>query len=168
MKRIIVIVLALMFSSFAARGQKVCEWSNGLAWQPPFYKGTSGIGWVAKRYFNDKYALDLGLFYYTNKKGSEINAMFDWTLAIPFVKGLSFFGGPGIHVGAVSPFGGEDAAFRHITYGVMAGAGLEYKIPKIPLMVALDWRPRLTFRTGYGDHYMGWDCICLSVKFCID
>lgn len=166
MKKLLTVIFALTLSAFAARGQKVCEWSNGLAYQPSFYRGNVGIGWVAKRYFNDKHALDLGLFYYTNKTGSELNGMFEWMLPIPFVEGLSFFGGPGAHLGFVSEFG-NDYGHKHVRYGLMAVAGLEYKIPPIPMMVSLDWRPRFTFVTGSEPDCWGLSCLCLSVKFCI-
>lgn len=166
MKRLLTVIFALTLSAFAARGQKVCEWSNGLAYQPSFYRGNPGIGWVAKRYFNDRHALDLGVFYYTNKTGSELNGAFEWTLPVPFFQGLSLYGGPGVHLGFHSEFGGIYGR-KHLTYGVMGIAGLEYKIPPIPMMVGLDWRPRYTFATGSGVDSLDLGCLCLSVKFCI-
>lgn len=90
--------------------------------------------------------------------GLNVYGYYNWQWAINQVPGLSWYVGPGAHIGFFSN------AFYLSINGLI---GLEYKFQNIPLALSIDWGPGVgfvmakeTFRVGFAGYYGG-----LGVKY---
>ena len=154
----VILLAAVSFPACAARPYK---WAEGFSFQPASYRGVCSAGVVVKQFLTDNTNLDYSLAYNFNVS-SEFTLCYEWNTPIPFLDGLFAYYGPGAHVGVGSRTATTN--LRHITYGIAGTAGLEYVIPYTPLTLAVDWRPHLVFRTGYGDCKFDANCFCVSLK----
>ena len=153
--------LLLAAASFPASAARPYKWAEGFSFQPASYRGVCSAGVVVKQFLTDNTNLDYSLAYNFNVS-SQFTLFYEWNTPLPFLDGLSAYYGPGAHLGFASRT--STANIRHTTYGIAGVGGAEYLIPYTPLTVALDWRPQLVFRTGYGDCIFDANCFCLSLK----
>ncbi|MDR1758892.1 MAG: hypothetical protein LBR51_08105 [Bacteroidales bacterium] len=94
--------------------------------------------------FSDRHRIeaDLGLegFY-----GMHLAGIFQWQWDIAAVNGLKWYVGPGIGVGYMWGWFGYGGIF-HV--GVLGDIGIEYTFQKVPIQLAVDYRPGVYFATG--------------------
>lgn len=77
-------------------------------------------------------------------KGFRVSGLYEFNFyAFPGVENLSWFVGPGTHIG----FWKDDKEKNYgskFDFGIDGIIGLDYKIKEIPVNVSLDWQPSIT------------------------
>lgn len=85
-------------------------------------------------------SLDLGLNLHPwGHFGLNVYGYYNWQWAINPVPGLSWYVGPGAHIGFLH---------QDFYFSINGQIGLEYKFQNIPLALSLDWGPGVGFRAG--------------------
>ncbi len=80
---------------------------------------------------------------------------YEWTWGLN-VDGLSVYAGPGV---TASLFLGEAGG---ISVGILGVAGIEYKIPSVPLVLSVDYKPTLNLIPNVAG---GWSNGGLSIRY---
>lgn len=127
MKRLFVLAALVLFSIGAASAQNY-DWALGL-------RGGYTSGVTLKRNFGYNAVEAIGSFH-PNTHGEDCGqsfsatALFEWQIPV-ITEGFAFYYGLGGFVRLGNYLGG----------GASAVAGLEYRIPRVPLVVSIDCRP---------------------------
>lgn len=137
MKKVI-IVIALALCGFTAAAQSY-DWSIGI-------RGGATQGSVNARFCAGKNAVDLRVSIPYSKIGTgmTVDGSYEWCMPV-ITEGMEFYYGPGLMLGILP---GQDKSF--FSLGFQGVAGLEYKIPKIPVAAFIDYRPTLFCAFGSG------------------
>ncbi|MBP7477023.1 MAG: hypothetical protein KA797_00760 [Chitinophagales bacterium] len=99
-------------------------------------KGGYGLGLTYKRYFNQNGAFEGILHWFPGS--ARISALYEFIIPIKPVDNLSFFVGPGAHLG-LGPV---------VWFGMDAIVGIEYQLKEIPVNLSLDWQPGIDIVGG--------------------
>ena len=97
----------------------------------------TGAGVGAKHFFTTHDAAEVNLLFYNN--AFSIGAYYEYHGQIQNAPGLMWYFG----LGPQGFFGNQSSAF-----GARALAGLDYKIPAVPLDFSFDWRPLVSITGG--------------------
>lgn len=104
-------------------------------------------------YKNQRIETDLGIW--GRGKAMTITGVYQWTGGLDDITpGLNWFAGPGAQIML-----GTDI----VNLGVLGQAGLDYRIPGVPLSVSLDYRPCL-----FSGKNSGFDgaAFALGIRYC--
>lgn len=141
MKKISIIVVALLLGAFAANAQPKAIGIRGFfsQWQLSY-----------EHYLGDPNFLEFdlgGTRYHEGNMGFDLSGLYNWTIAQP---DWTPRGDWGFYLGAGAALGSwyNKEAENHMWIGLAAQAGLEYTF-WFPLQLALDLRPVWGFN-GYG------------------
>ncbi len=139
--------------------------SAGLLWGAHAqYKNAIGIalgspsGITYKTFISGNNALDFTLGYgWTGGDGEffGISGLYEIHSPITNANGLSFYYGPGAHIGSWHEKDRSDNLFL----GIDGAIGLEYMIPRVPIALSLDFRPGINLIGNHWDdhyHYFFW------------
>lgn len=130
-------ITVLLFFSAQAYSQKGGDYQNAVGLSVDFGTGITGAGIGFKHFFNDNDAVEAGLVFFNNTPA--LGAYYQYNGEIENADGLKwYFGmGPQFFFGK----GATDIAAR-------AMAGLDFRIPNVPLNISFDWRPYFRFNHG--------------------
>jgi hypothetical protein len=151
MKRnLLVSAIVLMMSIGAATAQ---NYKTALGVK--FYPGAVTL----KHFISNKTALE-GIGYFWNK-GSRITGLYEIHSNIASVANLSWYIGPGAHIGFYSSkYGGGSSI------GIDGVLGLDFKIPSAPINLSVDWQPSFEFGNNYGNGFSGnWGGLAIRYVF---
>ncbi len=122
------------------------------------FGGTSGLDFKHK--FSSNNALELILGTYPDAFG--ITALYERNVTTQ-VSGLNLYFGGGAHISRVYArsyrYFYNDRYYYYNNYGsgtimgIDGIAGIEYKIPRVPLALSLDVKPMAEFYSGYGPYF---------------
>lgn len=112
------------------------------------YNSALGIkisgGWAVsyKKFVSASNALEVQGMYFN--EGVRFAALYEFHFfSFPGVEGLSWYVGPGAHVGFWKAE--QRVAYNsRMDVGIDGVLGLDYKIPRLPINVSLDWQPGLS------------------------
>jgi hypothetical protein len=84
--------------------------------------------------------------------GFRLTALAEFYIPIGRVPGLSWYVGPGLHVGFHNDHWKEKHLDQdnNVVFGVDGVLGVDYKVKGLPLNLSLDWQPSYNFS---GDNY---------------
>ncbi len=135
----------------------------GALFTPDFNGDSPIVSIQLKHFFNTTNSLDIRAAYQFNW-GPELSALFEWN--VPFKEsGLSFYAGPGIHIGLITNYSGNRDSCLNL--GFAGAVGFEYKFLHSPLALSLDWHPYLTWQPSVDNKAgFGWRSFQLGAKYC--
>lgn len=120
--------------------------SAGMA-QAPYHKALGikvpgGFSVTYKNFVSDTRNLELQATAWN--KGFRVSGLYEFNFyAFPQIPSLSWFVGPGVHVGFwKDQYKNEYNSKTDL--GIDGIIGLDYKIPDIPINLSLDWQPSVT------------------------
>lgn len=93
--------------------------------------GSTGVGFNVKHHFTQTGAVDASLLFFEGDVVG-LEAEYEYTAPIQNAPGLKWYAGLGPQI----LFGDNDTGIA-----IRPVAGLEYKIPNVPLNFGFDWRP---------------------------
>ena len=121
--------------------------AGGAFSQEPGYKQALGLkvpgGFSVsyKNFINNTQNIELQAMYW--KKGFRFVGLYEFNFYSFDVEGLSWFVGPGAHIGFWKKKYQEDYN-SSADLGIDGIIGLDYKFKDLPLNVSLDWQPSIT------------------------
>ncbi len=122
-----ILIFTLLVCSFALRAQDY-NWGVGI-------RGGGTFTGIDVRYnFNPTHSIE-ALVAFTN--GVNLVGLFEWNVPV-IAEGFNFYYGAGANIGAWKSHGVSDFCL-----GIDAILGLEYKIPRAPIALAVDYKPFL-------------------------
>lgn len=127
MKKVLLIMVAVMGLAFAANAQNIGIRFGGVENLGAELSGQFGLG-------SSRLEVDLGWWHNYGIFGSAI-----WQHTSNIIGGLGWFAGAGAHLGIYDKKFNETGAFALAAMGQL---GLEYDFV-IPIQLTLDWRPAL-------------------------
>lgn len=138
-----------MLFTTAAHAQNY-NWAIGIRASPQ----TSGI--TAKINFNPTNAIEAILDL---TDGVNAYAIAQWNIPV-IAQGFNFYYGAGAHAGEW-----KKHQKHKFTFGFDAMLGLEYKIPNVPLMFAIDYKPAVNLIGQTSPLFIA-DDLALSMRVC--
>ncbi len=122
------------------------------------FGGTTGLDFKHK--FSSLNAIELILGAYPNSFG--LTALYERNVSTQ-VTGLNLYLGAGGHIARAYDYNygyfknDRYYYYRNYNYGPVLGidgiAGVEYRIPKVPLAISVDVKPYAEFYSGYGTYF---------------
>lgn len=154
MKKVI-IVLALIICGLGASAQNY-DWGIGL-------RGGVNNGSLGARFCLERNAVDIrvSIPYKTQGFNMAVDGTYEWCIPV-ITEGMDFYYGPGIMVGMLP--GAEKGYF---SIGFQGVAGLEYKIPRVPIAAFIDYKPLLYCAFGDGLNFNAAD-LGLGIRITFD
>lgn len=154
MKKVI-IALALLLCGLGASAQNY-DWGIGL-------RGGVFHGSLNARFCIEKNAVDIRVSvpYKTQGFNMGVDGTYEWRMPV-ITEGMEFYYGPGLMLGILP---GADKGY--FSLGFQGVAGLEFKIPRIPLAAFIDYRPQLYCAFGNGLNFNAAD-LGLGIRFTFD
>lgn len=140
MKKLFLIAVITAAFGFSSNAQSTYTSSVGVKFSP----GTI----TYKHFIADRYALE-GLAVF-NRFGTRFGGLFEIHKQLEAVEGLNWYFGPGTHLSFFNSKSGGS-----VTVGIDGVVGLDYKFPRLPLNLSLDWQPYLQFGNYYGNGFEG-------------
>jgi hypothetical protein len=140
MKKFLLALSLTAFIGFASSAQANYKSAVGIKFAP----GTI----TYKHFIADQYALE-GLVVFGNY-GSRFGGLFEINKSLSAVEGLNWYYGAGTHLSFFNSKSGGNA-----TVGIDGVVGLDYKFPRLPLNLSLDWQPYLQFGNYHGNGFEG-------------
>ncbi len=162
MKKIVTSLAVILAFGVALKAQPYKN-SAGLVFTPDFSGGSPIVSVQWKHFLNTTNNLDIRAAYQFNW-GPDLSALFEWN--IPFSEsGLSFYAGPGVHIGMVTDYySNREASFE---FGLAGAVGFEYLFRQSPFALSLDWHPYLTWQPAIDDKVgFGWCSFQIGAKYC--
>lgn len=101
-----------------------------------------------KHFIAEQCALEGLVVFGTHDK--RFGALFEIHKELSAVEGLNWYFGPGTHLSFFNSKSGGN-----VTVGIDGVVGLDYKFPRLPLNLSLDWQPYLQFGKYYGNGFEG-------------
>ena len=104
-------------------------------------KISGGVAVTYKQFVANTKALEAEAMFFS--EGIRLVGLYEFHFYnIPGVDGLSWYVGPGAHVGFYRP---RDKSFNTAAdIGIDGVIGLDYKIKNIPINLSLDWQPSIS------------------------
>lgn len=118
-------------------------------------KAPGGYSITYKQFLTDNNNAEAQLTLW--KKGYRVSALYEFNFySFKNVDGLSWFVGPGVHLGFWKDTYGKDYNSR-ADFGVDGIIGLDYKFKDIPINVSVDWQASITLvgSAGFSPSYGG-------------
>jgi hypothetical protein len=118
-------------------------------------KAPGGFSATYKHFLTDNNNAELQLTLWN--KGYRTSALYEFNFySFPMVENLSWFVGPGVHVGFWKDTYRKDYNSR-VDFGVDGIIGFDYKFKDIPINVSIDWQPSVTLvgSAGFTPSYGG-------------
>lgn len=104
-------------------------------------KAPGGFSITYKQFLTDKNNVEAQLTMWN--KGYKTSALYEFNFySFPSVENLSWFVGPGVHVGFWKAAYKKD--HRSVDFGVDGIIGFDYKFKDVPINVSVDWQPSVT------------------------
>jgi hypothetical protein len=105
-------------------------------------KAPGGFSVTYKQFLTDNNNAEAQLTLWN--KGIRTSALYEFNFySFKSVEGLSWFVGPGVHIGFSEEINGQDSDSK-VDLGVDGIIGLDYKFKGIPINASLDWQPSVT------------------------
>ncbi len=134
MKKIFLPVF-LLFLSFAVKAQPAYNQAAGL-------KFPGGFSFTYKKFVTDVNNLEGQMTIW--KKGLRVSGLYELNFySFNKLQNLSWFVGPGVHVGFWKDEYKDDYKSR-VDLGIDGIIGLDYKFDNAPINMSLDWQPSVT------------------------
>ena len=153
MKRFFTSLLFIFLFTLLVQAQ---DYKTGIG-----FRGGTQNGLSIKQFIGEKSALE-GIFA-TRWEGFYAIGLYERVGSYLQVPGFTWVYGIGAHIGFL---GGSNSRFEDGEDHTVGGAdflfGLEYKIPKAPLSLGIDWKPQYDF---IGDTYFVWDDAAFTIRF---
>ena len=135
MLKVMCIAAACLFSvSVSAQTEGSSSYKLGGGILIDVGDGGTMVGPHAKYFFTQNHAGEAGALF--GRGATFVHALYAYHNAFPGVGGLSWYGGAGPSVA----FGSGSTLFS-----LMAALGVEFVIPRAPIAISVDWRPRYFF-----------------------
>ena len=135
MKKTLLFILALLtFSTTATFAQEKSSgtgYKNAVGLRIDLGQGTTGFGPNFKHQFGNNQAVDASLLFFEGDIVG-LGAEYQYNAPVQNAAGLLWYAG----IGPQLLFGNDNTSV-----GLRPVAGLEYKIPNVPLNFGFDWRP---------------------------
>jgi hypothetical protein len=149
-------------TGFAQKNGGTYNWSVGAKYLPKSMSEFEPMGITVKHYTKAGDALELIFSKYT--EGYRGTVLFELSPALDATsKHLRLLLGPGFHIGALK----DKFKDRHDTNPVVgfdAIVGLEYKIPKIPIALQVDYQPSADL-VGNNEAFGSWGGATVRIAF---
>ncbi len=101
-------------------------------------KLSSGLAFSYKKFISQKNAVEVQAMFF--KEGLRFIGLYEFHFPIEGVNNLSWYVGPGVHVGVYrSKYKTINATNNDV--GIDGVVGLDYKIANSPINISLDWQP---------------------------
>ncbi len=129
------------------------DYSNAIGVR---FGGTSGVDFKHK--FDSRNSMEVIVGAFRNAYG--VTGLYERNV-LTQVTGLNLYFGLGGHIARtysrrIAYYGNDRYYYTTYSNGVIIGvdgvAGIEYKIPKVPLLLSLDIKPFVEFYRGYGSY----------------
>lgn len=105
----------------------------------------NGAGVTFKTFVAPEQAVEvIGYFY---KDGTRITGLYEFHGDVNGAKGLKWYAGPGVHVGF---YDAKGTSANNTFAGIDGVLGLDLKINRAPINLALDWQPSFEFGNNRG------------------
>jgi hypothetical protein len=147
MKKLIAIMAFVVATATAVSAQDY-NWAIGL-------RGGGEMGGLTVKKNFGANAIE-GIFSIPWSSGFAATVLYERNVPV-IADGFNFYYGAGAHVGVWGYKGVTDFAL-----GVDAIVGLEYKIPKAPIALSIDYKPMLNIIEHFGFY---WADVALGIKF---
>lgn len=133
-------LFAFTLSNHQAKAQTTTgsTYTNAAGLGIDFGNGDTGAGIDFKHFFNVNSAVEANLLFYNNT--TSLGGYYEYHGPIQNAEGLLWYIGLGPQM-----FFYGDHSYYDSDFGARAMAGLDYKIPNIPLDFSFDWRPLFVF-----------------------
>jgi hypothetical protein len=146
MKRILLATILLITT--ACYSQENVTTTGGPEYQRALgVKLSAGAAVTYKQFVANTKALEAEAMFFS--EGIRLVGLYEFHFYnIPGVDGLSWYAGPGAHVGFYRP---RDKSFNTAAdIGIDGVIGLDYKIKNIPINLSLDWQPSISLLGNAG------------------
>lgn len=134
MKKLLLIGLGSLLASHVFAQESGYKQALGL-------KVPGGFSVTYKNFINSTENIEAQAMYW--KKGFRLVGLYEFNFYSFDVEGLSWFVGPGAHIGFWKKKYQEDYNST-VDLGIDGIIGLDYKFKDLPLNISLDWQPSLT------------------------
>ena len=136
MKRKLIYLLAGLLSiatsaTFAQGTTSGSDYKNAVGLRIDLGTGETGFGPTFRHKFTPNQAIDAAVLFFEGDVVG-LGAEYQYVAPVQNAAGLQWYAG----IGPQFLFGNDDTAV-----GIRPVAGLEYKIPNVPLNFGFDWRP---------------------------
>lgn len=149
-------IFAALFIFFAAQiNAQEAQTGSSTYRQAIGLKFPGGFSVTYKKFVTDTHNIEGQLTSWN--KGFRLAGLYEFNFySFPSVEGLSWFVGPGAHVGFWKKQYTKDYSSA-ADIGIDGILGLDYKFRDIPINVSLDWEPAVTLvgTTGFTPAYGG-------------
>jgi hypothetical protein len=118
-------------------------------------KAPGGFSITYKQFLTDNNNAEAQLTLWN--KGFRTSALYEFNFySFKSVEGLSWFVGPGVHVGFWKDTYAKDYN-SNVDFGIDGIIGFDYKFKDIPINASIDWQPSVTLvgTTGFSPSYGG-------------
>ncbi len=104
-----------------------------------------GAGVTFKTFVASQQAVELVGYFYKN--GTRLTGLYEFHGNIKNASGLKWYAGPGVHIGF---YDAKGAPGNYTFAGIDGVLGLDLKINRAPINLALDWQPSFEFGDNRG------------------
>ena len=157
MKKLLLVLVAVMGLTFAANAQKAIGvrlgGGQGYGAELSFQKGLGGV---------NRLEADLGYYGYYGVASFGLSALYQIHQDIAAVPNLGWYAGVGARLCYWSWEAGHESD-SDIALGLAGQAGIEYKFSAIPIQLSLDIRPCFYL---IPDTHFHWGDIALGIRYC--
>jgi hypothetical protein len=153
MKKLTFILFALIIGNITVNAQSSYTTAAGLGLD--LFSGATLVGPSAKFFLAEEHVIQAEVMFESNL--TAITGLYEYHGNIEGANGLKWFAGAGPSILLFGNGFGTEIAIRPV-------AGLDYKIPDVPLAFSFDWRPFI----GLGDLSNEAGAFGIGIRYVID